>query len=234
MSNTFDWTRYATGGATRPDSFTGMKPEFRSALEQLFTAAPADLGLQVGSGYRSIERQRQLWEASDKSGRMVARPGGSRHNHGDAADLSAAGLRLDKASPAARQWVHDNAAQYGLTFPMSWEPWHVELVGARGGKGVAVRPAGTSTAALSATPIAQQMTPNAGPAPAVLGDLVGQNQVQTTAVDGAPAAPVSFGDLAASFFSNQQERQSAKREQEAADAARKAALFGGSLFGMYA
>lgn len=229
MSNTFDWTRYATGGATRPDSFTGMKPEFRSALEQLFTAAPADLGLQVGSGYRSIERQRQLWEASDKSGRMVARPGGSRHNHGDAADLSAAGLRLDKASPAARQWVHDNAAQYGLTFPMSWEPWHVELVGARGGKGVAARPAGTSTAALSATPIAQQMTPNAGPAPAVFGDVVAPTPVQTTTV-----APTSFGDLAQSFLVNQQITQQTKRAEEAAEAERKAALFGSSLFGMYA
>ncbi|KQT52271.1 MULTISPECIES: M15 family metallopeptidase [unclassified Aureimonas] len=133
MSN-WDWSRYAVGGATRPDSFTGMRPEFSSSLQALFAAAPPELGLQVGSGYRSVERQRQLWEASDKSGRMVARPGGSRHNHGDAADLSAAGKRLDKASPEARQWVHDNAERYGLTFPMSWEPWHIELIGARGTK----------------------------------------------------------------------------------------------------
>ncbi len=130
----FDWSRYAVGGARRPDSFTGMKPQFNAALQQLFTAAPAEYGLQVGSGFRSIERQRELWNASDKSGRMVARPGGSRHNHGDAADLHAGGMRLDKASPAARQWVHDNAAKYGLAFPMSWEPWHIELAGARGKK----------------------------------------------------------------------------------------------------
>lgn len=128
----FDWSRYATGGAKRPDSFSGMQPQFNSALQQLFTAAPPEYGLQVGSGFRSIERQRELWNASDKSGKMVARPGGSQHNHGNAADLHAGGMRLDKASPAAKQWVHDNAGKYGLNFPMSYEPWHIELTGARG------------------------------------------------------------------------------------------------------
>lgn len=130
----FDWSRYATGGAKRPDSFSGMQPQFNAALQQLFTSAPPEYGLQVGSGFRSIERQRELWNASDKSGRMVARPGGSQHNHGNAADLHAGGMRLDKASPAAKQWVHDNAGKYGLSFPMSWEPWHIELAGARGKK----------------------------------------------------------------------------------------------------
>jgi hypothetical protein len=43
------------------------------------------------------------------------------------------GVRLDKAPAEVRQWVHDNAAAYGLRFPMSWESWHIEPAGARGG-----------------------------------------------------------------------------------------------------
>lgn len=173
---TFDWSRYATGGAKRPDSFSGMKPQFNAALQQLFMSAPPEYGLQVGSGYRSIERQRELWNASDKSGRMVARPGGSQHNHGSAADLHAGGMRLDKASPEAKQWVHDNAAKYGLSFPMSWEPWHIELAGARGknslGSQVASQPA--SAPQDSGTPAPAMGAPiNVGSAPATTGGIMG-------------------------------------------------------------
>jgi hypothetical protein len=32
-----------------------------------------------------------------------------------------------------RRWVHDNAHKYGLSFPLGNEPWHIELVEARGG-----------------------------------------------------------------------------------------------------
>ncbi len=118
--------KLAVGGATRPDSFTGMDQRFSSALDRMIAAAPPDVGkqLRVGSGYRSIERQRQLWEASDKSGKMVARPGGSQHNFGRAADLKYLG-------GDAKSWVHQNAGNYGLAFPMDYEPWHIELAGAR-------------------------------------------------------------------------------------------------------
>jgi len=118
----------AIGGATRPDSFSGMDKEFYAALAALIAAAPPEIQqqLKVNSGFRSIERQKQLWEQSDKSGKMVARPGRSQHNHGRAADLKF-------LSPKAKEWVHANAAAHGLTFPMSWEPWHIELAGARGG-----------------------------------------------------------------------------------------------------
>ncbi|KAB0678049.1 M15 family metallopeptidase [Aureimonas leprariae] len=224
----FDWSRYAVGGATRPDSFTGMRPEFREALERMFIAAPPELGLQVGSGYRSVERQRQLWEASDKSGRMVARPGGSRHNHGDAADLSASGLRLDKASAAARDWVHQNAGAYGLSFPMSYEPWHVELAGARGGKGAPSTVSTPSAALTSPEPLANRFTPQ-GPAPAVFGDVVGQTPVRTVPIDPAP----SFGDLLAGQMQARQRYRQEQDQREAADRERRAALFGGGPFGVY-
>lgn len=145
----FDWSQYATGGATRPDSFSGMNPDFNAALQQLFMNAPPEIAaeLQVSSGFRSNERQAQLWaDALAKYGspeaarKWVAPPGSSQHNHGNAADLRF-------VSPAAQQWVHTNAGRFGLAFPLSNEPWHVELAGARGG------PAGMPTSALPQAPV---------------------------------------------------------------------------------
>lgn len=119
------------------DHVDGLDKDFATNLSALFEDAPAEIraGLQVGSGYRSIERQRELWEASDKSGKWVARPGGSQHNHGRAVDIWYNGVRLDKAPANVRDWVHANAANYGLRFPMSWESWHIEPFNARGGGG---------------------------------------------------------------------------------------------------
>jgi hypothetical protein len=123
------------GAAARPDSLSGMRPEFAQALQTIFSAAPEDVraAVQITSGYRSPEVQAQLYrEAVEKYGseqaarRWVAPPGRSRHNHGDAADLKF-------GSDAAREWFHQNAGEHGLAFPMSWEPWHVELAGARNG-----------------------------------------------------------------------------------------------------
>lgn len=131
----FDLTKYATGGATRPDSFSGMNGDFSNALAQMFASAPPEIQaqLQVSSGYRSPERQAQLWaEALKKYGspevarKWVAPPGNSQHNHGNAADLRF-------LSPDAQAWVHQNAQNYGLSFPLSNENWHIELAGARGG-----------------------------------------------------------------------------------------------------
>ena len=136
----WQWYPYATGGATRPDSFTGMTPEFNTALETMFASAPPEIRdqLQVYSGYRSPERQAELWEAAlerygseAEARRWVAPPGRSQHNMGNAADLR----YLD---PAAMDWAHQNAAQFGLAFPLSNENWHIELATARGGQ-----PAGT-------------------------------------------------------------------------------------------
>jgi len=145
----WDWSPYAAQGATRPDSFTGMADPFESALEQMFASAPPEIRdqLQVRSGYRSVERQQQLWdEAVAKYGseaearRWVAPPGRSQHGAGNAADLG----YLD---PAAREWAHANAATYGLAFPLGNEPWHVELASARGGGGQPqTAPTGTAPA----------------------------------------------------------------------------------------
>jgi hypothetical protein len=128
-------SNFAVDGAARPDSFSRMDTRFSTALADMLAAAPPEIQskLRISSGYRSVERQTQLFEAAlAKYGspaaarRWVAAPGHSMHNHGVAADLK-------YLSPAARQWAHANASRFGLTFPLSNENWHVELAGARDG-----------------------------------------------------------------------------------------------------
>lgn len=125
-----------------PEHIDGMVPQFQARLAGLISAAPPEIrdGLGIFSGRRTTERQRELWLASDRTGRDVARPGHSRHEHGDAADLSFNGKSLKDAPEHVRKWVHDNAATFGLKFPIGHEPWHIEMQETRGGKKFASDP----------------------------------------------------------------------------------------------
>lgn len=111
----------------------GLSPEFQRDLVALFKAMPDDICVQVRimSGYRSVARQRELFEAAVRkygspaaAHRWVAPPGRSKHNIGLAVDLT-------YATDLARVWVHANARRFGLHFPMSWENWHIEPIAAR-------------------------------------------------------------------------------------------------------
>lgn len=115
---------------------TGLNREFATALTTMFGDAPAAVrsAVSIYSGFRSVERQAQLFAGAVKkygseaaARKWVAPPGRSNHNRGLAADLDYSG------SASAREWVHQNASRYGLKFPMSHENWHIELAGARGG-----------------------------------------------------------------------------------------------------
>lgn len=140
----FDFTSYAIGGATRPDSFTSLNPQMQDRLAAMLLAADEELGpnsLRITSAYRSPELQAILYEnALEKYGseaearRWVAPPGSSQHNFGTAVDFASAegGLLRDPNSPEA-QWLKANAERFGLAVPMDWEPWQVELAGARSG-----------------------------------------------------------------------------------------------------
>ncbi|SLN64989.1 D-alanyl-D-alanine carboxypeptidase family protein [Ruegeria meonggei] len=142
----FDFTPYAVGGAAaRADSFTGLKPEMQTAMIPFLQAADKELGpgaLKVTSAYRSPELQAQLWDAALKkygspeaARKWVAPPGKSQHNSGTAIDFAGAdGGLLRDANSREAQWIKANAAKYGLAVPMGWEPWQVELAGARGNK----------------------------------------------------------------------------------------------------
>lgn len=119
----------AAGGAAARGaaSMNNLNPEFRARLDAMYRDAPPEVQkqLNVQSGWRSTEVQAQLYAKSGGSG-MVARPGHSQHEKGGAADLGGMGLQGSGSSPTARAWVHANAAKYGLKFPMSYEPWHVQ------------------------------------------------------------------------------------------------------------
>lgn len=140
----FDFKPYAVGGATRPDSFTRLKPQMQERLAAMLQAADKELGpnsLRITSAYRSPELQGKLYkEALKKYGteaearRWVAPPGRSQHNFGNAVDFASAqgGLLRDPNSTEAR-WLAANAERFGLAVPLSNEPWQVEIAGARSG-----------------------------------------------------------------------------------------------------
>lgn len=119
----------------------GLEETFATNLAALMQDAPPEIrnSLGVYSGYRSTERQAQLYsDAVRKYGspqaarRWVAPPGRSNHNHGNAVDISYNGRSLQHAPENVKRWVHENAKKYGLYFPMAHEPWHIEPMGTRG------------------------------------------------------------------------------------------------------
>lgn len=224
----FDFAPYSVGGALRPDSFTGMQPDFSSALASMFGAAPPEIqqNLRVSSGYRSLQRQTELWaQALRKYGspsaarRWVAPPGRSQHNHGNAADLKF-------LNDQARQWAHQNAGQYGLAFPLGNENWHIELAGARGGRqrsapmqhnqSITDMPPGPTGPAMGVAPVSRPMQPPG------LGKMFAKTE----------AMPPELGLLALQFAQNARDRRQQEADEAAAEQARKNALFGGpSVFG---
>lgn len=134
----------------------GMTPELSDRLAAMFNDAPDFVkdGLDILSGYRSVERQAELWaNALKKYGspeaarKLVAPPGNSQHNHGRAADLGWKGGKFSTAPKEVLEWVHANAGSYGLTFPLGNEPWHIETAETRGKGARLVDPASRRIAA---------------------------------------------------------------------------------------
>lgn len=119
----------------------GLDETFAQNLAAMIQDAPPGIreGLGIYSGYRSVERQRELWNdavrrygSAARARRWVAPPGRSNHNHGNAVDLSWNGQSLRHAPKHVKDWVHQNARKYGMHFPMGHEPWHIEPLGTRG------------------------------------------------------------------------------------------------------
>lgn len=116
---------HGSGNPLEGSTRGGLNQSFQQALNRLFADAPG--GVSIGSGYRSIAEQQVLYDRYRRGVRgqaPAAPPGRSRHNHGLAADLR-------YAAPSVRNWIHQNAARYGLWFPMSYEPWHIEPISTR-------------------------------------------------------------------------------------------------------
>lgn len=137
-------------------SITNLDGGFASSLERMLADMPEDLRGQVViySGWRPSTRaeapegyvgqtQDEIFAAavakygSEAAARKYAAPPGkSNHNRGQAADLK-------YGSEAAKEWIHANAAKYGLSFPMAHEPWHIEPASARDGSGAPAQGGGS-------------------------------------------------------------------------------------------
>jgi secretion/DNA translocation related TadE-like protein len=100
-----------------PAGSEGLQPLFVARLSCLFREVD---GLWIVSGFRTRAEQAALFEA--KPG-LAAPPGSSNHELGLAADLG-------YPSEDAERDAHARASSCGLEFPVPYEPWHVEPVGA--------------------------------------------------------------------------------------------------------
>ena len=138
--------------ASVPGQVRRMRPEAAAALEEMFAACKADIGvtLTAVSGYRSYEKQSAIYSKKLKSvgGReakadeYVARPGASEHQLGMAMDVGQSGkvnLTAGFGNTQGGKWVREHCWEYGfiLRYEEEWEditgykyePWHVRYVG---------------------------------------------------------------------------------------------------------
>jgi hypothetical protein len=138
-----DLTKHVTGAAANNPGqhIGGLEPEFRRRLETMFAENPK---LLVLSGKRDSKRQTELWnnKVRELNGdwraarKWVAPPAGlklpdgkiakgSNHERGQAADIYPS---------SQHSWLRSNVGRFGLSLPMSNEPWHVEPAGLRSGR----------------------------------------------------------------------------------------------------
>lgn len=126
-----------------------MRLEAAKWVSRLFQRAEAEGIELVGvSGYRSYERQKQIYTQSLKekgkehTDKYIAPPGGSEHQTGLALDISC--KRMDYqleagfASAPEGKWLHSYASLYGfvMRYPenkenitgYAYEPWHIRYV----------------------------------------------------------------------------------------------------------
>lgn len=108
---------YNAGGRVTGNT-QGLHPVLLARLATW--AAAVGQSYNVGSGYRSIAQQQVLydrWLRRVPGQAQAAPPGSSMHNFGLASD--------------GNHWSGRNPGAFGLRYPMSFEPWHVEPVEAR-------------------------------------------------------------------------------------------------------
>jgi Bacterial protein of unknown function (DUF882) len=169
--------------------FQDLDPDFARRLQAYFAANP---GLSSYSGYRTPQRQAQLFAASDQTGHTVARH--SLHTDRLAADLALNGVRLDRLPAAQQQALQHSAGQYGLKFPMSWEAWHVEPFSTRGGRMAGGGSLPDYVSGSSAASVGETTPSPTGPAPSLgvlMADAVGSPDVGSPEVSGGSILPKS-------------------------------------------
>jgi D-alanyl-D-alanine carboxypeptidase len=113
-----------TGGSITVDS------SIAGNVQALLNAAPSSI-LLCGWGWRSSQRQQELWDEHNCDVQCTvptARPGSSMHERGLAIDFTSGGQTIQSRSSAAFRYLEANAGRYGLRNLPS-EPWHWSTTG---------------------------------------------------------------------------------------------------------
>lgn len=122
----------------------GLSKEYVANFNIMKTAAATDgIALQIVSGFRSYNTQKQLYnnyvnrDGIANADTYSARPGHSEHQTGLAADINAADEWFHDTSEA--KWLNDNCYKYGfiIRYPKGkqnitgyiYESWHLRYVG---------------------------------------------------------------------------------------------------------
>ena len=126
-----------------------MRHEAAKALEKLFWNARRNkIELYAVSGYRSFERQREIFKANylkegEKANKYSASPGQSDHQTGLAMDVTCSDVKNELveefSETKAYKWLVNNMHSFGfiLRYPKdkedvtgyNFEPWHLRYVG---------------------------------------------------------------------------------------------------------
>ena len=143
--------------AAVPGQLQDMRADAAQALEEMFAACKADIGvtLKAVSGYRSYQRQATIYQnkldrvgSQAKADEYVARPGASEHQLALAMDVGQKSDDVNLTSSFGRtkggKWVAEHCWEYGfiLRYQEGWEdvtgyayePWHVRYVGKENAK----------------------------------------------------------------------------------------------------
>ena len=142
----------ATLKANVPGQLQDMRADAAAALEEMFAACKAEIGvtLKAVSGSRSYQRQATIYQnkldrvkTKEKADQYVARPGASEHQLALAMDVGQKSDDVNLTSSFGRtkggKWVAENCWRFGfiLRYQEGWEdvtgyeyePWHVRYVG---------------------------------------------------------------------------------------------------------
>ncbi|MGP4061929.1 M15 family metallopeptidase [Halobacillus sp. H74] len=127
-----------------------MREEAARALEELFAAAEKDgLDLVAASGYRSYDRQKEIYERNveiygeEETNTFSAKPGTSEHQTGLAMDVTSAEMsfKLEQSfgNTSEGEWLAEHAHEHGFIIRYikgmkevtgyMYEPWHLRYVG---------------------------------------------------------------------------------------------------------
>lgn len=126
-----------------------MRHEAAKALEKLFFRARWNkIELYAVSGYRSFERQREIFKSNyekdgEKASKYSARPGQSEHQTGLAMDVTCSEVNYELVEEFENtntfRWLEKNIHNFGfiLRYPKGkenitgyiFEPWHLRYVG---------------------------------------------------------------------------------------------------------